>query len=151
MAEKFVKILAVFFLVFFMGCAKNFDKIQIDNGKNMIKVNVEIADDNDERAKGLMFREKLDENEGMLFVFDDESYQTFWMKNMLIPLDIIFIGKNFEIVDIKNAEPCKTENCILYQSSKPAMYVLEVNKGFTVKDNIKTGNKIILNEKILKR
>ena len=151
MAEKIVKIMIIFLLVFLTGCAKNLDKIQIDNGKNLVKLNVEIADDNDERAKGLMFREKLDENEGMLFVFDDESYQTFWMKNMLIPLDLIFIGKNFEIVGIKNAEPCKTENCILYQSSKPAMYVLEVNNGFAVKNNIKTGNKIILNEKILKR
>src|SRR3989344_4541488 len=117
MAEKIMKILEVFLLIFLIGCAKNFDEkinaIGIHNGKDLIKINVEIADDNEERMKGLMFRERLDENAGMLFVFEDEQYQAFWMKNTLIPLDIIFIGKNLEIVDIENAVPCKTGDCAL--------------------------------------
>jgi uncharacterized membrane protein (UPF0127 family) len=154
MAEKIVKILEVFFLIFLIGCAKNFDEninaIGIDSGKGLIKINVEIADDNNERGKGLMFRERLDENAGMLFVFEDEQYQTFWMKNTLIPLDIIFIGRNLQIADIKNAEPCKTEDCALYKSSKPSMYVLEVNGGFSARNGIRIGDKIILNGKILK-
>ena len=151
----------IFLLIFLTGCAKNPDKnlkivsefdeltrirheIIIDNGGKLIKVNVEIADDNEERTKGLMLREKLNENEGMLFVFENEGYQAFWMKNTLIPLDIIFIGKDLGIVDIKNAVPCKEENCALYKSSKPAKYVLEVNDHFTIKNNIKIGDKITL-------
>ena len=127
---------------------ENYNKILIDNGAGLIKINVEIADDNEERIKGLMFREKLNENEGMFFIFEDESHQTFWMKNTLIPLDIIFIDKNFKIVDIKNAIPCKEEPCVLYKSSKPAKYVLEVNENFSTKNNISIGNKVGLNKQI---
>lgn len=154
MEINFVKNLAIFLLIFLVSCAQNFDEkpseIWIDNGKNLIKINVEIADDDDERAKGLMFREKLNENGGMLFVFEDEDHQTFWMKNTMIPLDMIFIGTDFIIVDVKNAKPCGEDPCKLYKSSKPAMHVLEVNSGFAAKNNIKIGDKIIVNEKLLK-
>ena len=144
------KMLCIFFvlLIFLISCAKNFNKnfseISIDNGKNLIKLNVEIADDNEKRMKGLMFREKLNDNEGMLFVFDNEQNQTFWMKNTLIPLDIIFIDKDFRIVGIKNAFPCKEDLCSLYKSLKPAKYVLEVNGNLTIKNEIEVGNRIIL-------
>ena len=151
MKRNLMKILVIFLLLFLAGCAKNFDAVSIDNGKDLIKINVEIADDNNERAKGLMFRERLNENDGMFFIFDEENYQTFWMKNTLIPLDMIFIGEDLEIVDIKNAVPCKEEPCFLYKSSKPAKYVLEANQGFAAKNGIETGDKIILNGKILKR
>lgn len=140
------KILIIFLLIFLVSCARNynenFNEILIDNGKSLIKINVEIADDNNERIKGLMFKEKLNENSGMFFIFDEDDYQTFWMKNTLIPLDIIFIDKNFEIVDIKYAVPCKADPCALYKSSKLAKYVLEVNGNFTRKNNIEIGNKI---------
>lgn len=125
-----------------MSCTKNFDEIYINSGNGLIKINAEIADDDKEIMKGLMFRERLDETAGMLFIFDDERYQTFWMKNTLIPLDIIFINSNFEIVDVKNAVPCKESPCALYKSSKPAKYVLEVNGNFTVRNSIKIGDKI---------
>ena len=145
-----MKFLVIFLLIFLVGCAKNFNKnlseVSIGSGKKLIKINAEIADDSNEMEKGLMFREKLNENDGMLFVFDDESYQAFWMKNTLIPLDMIFIDKNFEIIDIKNAHPCKVEPCDLYKSAKPAKYVLEVNGGFAAKNNIKTGDKLIKNK-----
>lgn len=137
-----------------MGCVGNFDKkaneVWIDNGKNIVKISVEIADDNEETAKGLMYRKKLEENSGMLFIFGNEEYQTFWMKNTVIPLDIIFIDKNSKIVDIKNAVPCKKEPCALYKSSMPAKYVLEVNGNFSINNNIKTGDKLIINGKITK-
>ena len=147
---KFLMIFMVIFLLFFSAnCAKNAGENQawVDNGKNLIKINVEIADDSDEIEKGLMFREKLNEGDGMLFVFDDESYRTFWMKNTLIALDMIFIGDKNEIVDIKNAVPCKAEPCALYKSAKPAKYVLEVNENFAIKNNINIGDKIILNQR----
>jgi len=146
MVKILVKFFAVFLMVFLAGCAADFDKksneILIDNGQNIIKINIEIADDSKEMAKGMMFREMLEENSGMLFVSGEEDNQIFWMKNTLIPLDMIFINKNMEIVDIKNAVPCSEEPCELYKSSKPAKYVLEVNSGFTAKKGIRTGNHI---------
>lgn len=149
MKKILIKFLVIFLLIFQANCAKNIENsnpIFIDNGKDLIKINVEVADDNNERGKGLMFREKLNENDGMLFVFDDESYLAFWMKNTLIPLDIIFIDENYGIVDIKNAVPCKEDPCALYKSLKPAKYVLEVNTNFTAKNKIKVGDKVIINQ-----
>ena len=149
MKKILIKFLVIFLLIFQANCAKNIENsnpIFIDNGKDFIKINVEVADDNNERGKGLMFREKLNENDGMLFVFDDESYLAFWMKNTLIPLDIIFIDENYGIVDIKNAVPCKEDPCALYKSLKPAKYVLEVNTNFTAKNKIKVGDKVIINQ-----
>ncbi|MBS3114946.1 DUF192 domain-containing protein [Candidatus Woesearchaeota archaeon] len=141
------KIFIIFSLIFLISCAKNFDEkfseIYIDNGNNLIKIKAEIADDNEERLKGLMFRENLNENKGMLFVFENEEYQTFWMKNTLISLDIIFIDENLKIVDIRYAQPCKEEPCVLYKSSKPSKYVLEVNGNFTIINNVKIGDKLI--------
>ena len=142
----------MFFLLFFLAaCTQNNDKnasqVLINNGEKIITVNVQIADDIDEMAKGLMFVEKLDENAGMLFIFEEESYQTFWMKNTLIPLDMIFIDGGLKIVDIKNAVPCKDDPCSLYASKKPARYVLEVNSGFTGKNSIREGNLISLKPK----
>lgn len=144
-------ILIIFLLIFFIGCTldhnKNLNEIYIGSGKNPVKINAEIADDNSERAKGLMFRKKLSENEGMLFVFDEERHQAFWMKNTLIPLDIIFIDENFEIVDIKYAVPCSQDPCTIYNSAQPAKYVLEVNGNFTAKKGIRAGDKLIINKK----
>ncbi|MBU0666272.1 MAG: DUF192 domain-containing protein [Nanoarchaeota archaeon] len=114
-------------------------KVSFENG---ITVSVEIADKDDERMKGLMFRKELEENHGMLFIFDDEKPRSFWMKNTLIPLDMIFINKDFEIVKILQAEPCESDSCILYSSDKPVNYVVEVNKGFCEEKNISQGMKI---------
>ena len=154
MREKNAKFLMIFLLiflpVFLANCAKNsenFKRIYIGSGEKLIEIKVEIADDSNERENGLMFREKLNENAGMLFVFGEDALQTFWMKNTLIPLDMVFIDGNFEIVDIKHAVPCRAEPCALYRSAKPAKYVLEVNGNFTIKNNINIGDKIILNQR----
>ena len=137
------KMLIIFLLIFLVGCEKNINQILIDNGNKTIKINIEIADDNEKRVRGLMLREKLNESEGMFFIFNDDEYWTFWMKNTLIPLDIIFIDKDFKIVDIKYAIPCKAEPCEIYKSPKPAKYVLEVNGNFSVNHKISAGNRII--------
>ena len=136
------KIFLIFLMIFLIGCAKNNNTVYINNGKEMTKINVEIADDSAKRTQGLMFREKLDDNAGMLFVFDDERHLSFWMKNTLIPLDMIFISKDLEIVDIKHAAPCKKDPCALYKTVTPAKYVLEVNGNFTIKNNIKINDYI---------
>jgi len=104
---------------------------------------VEAADTPAKRAEGLMFRENLPENSGMLFVFENEGIYPFWMKNTLIYLDIIWIDKNGKIVFIKeNAQPCKSENCPEIMPPSAAKYVLEINAGQVEKLNFTLGQKI---------
>ncbi len=107
-----------------------------------LEVNLEYATTPYEWTKGLMFRTSMPENSGMLFIFPDEQIRTFWMKDTLIPLDIIFISKDKKIVDIKeNFQPCTSGvSCGTYESKFPAMYVLEANAGIVAKYNLKTGD-----------
>ena len=105
---------------------------------------VELAETQEQRSKGLMNREALDENRGMLFIFDEEKEHSFWMKDTLIPLDIIWISKDKRIVDIKkNVQPCVEEECEILKSSSMAKYVLELNAGQSDKTNIKIGDRLI--------
>jgi uncharacterized membrane protein (UPF0127 family) len=109
-------------------------------GNSIIKIDIEIADNEYERQLGLMNRESMEELQGMLFIFPTERYQSFWMLNTLFSLDMLFINKKKEIVTIhKNTEPLSQQS---YPSSKPANYVLEVVAGFTDKYNIKEGNRV---------
>jgi len=107
-------------------------------------INAEVADSSQERAVGLMFREELGETEGMLFIFDSEATHSFWMKNTLIPLDLIWVNENMEIVHIEHAVPCTTPSCPSYTPSRPAKYVVEVNAGVVYGKGIKIGDPIIL-------
>lgn len=105
---------------------------------------IEIARTPAQREKGLMFRESLPENNGMLFAFDDEAPRNFWMKNTLIPLDMIFMDKNGEVVSIQaNVPPCNeqvTKTCPNYPSLAPARYVLEINAGLAQSHHIQPGS-----------
>ncbi len=88
----------------------------------------EIADNDETRARGLMFRESLGPDEGMLFIFNDSQIRNFWMKDTYISLDIIFIDADKQIINIaENTTPRITTRT--YSSTAPAMYVLEVNAG----------------------
>lgn len=115
--------------------------IILKNGKT---INLQLAVTEQEQETGLMYRKSLDENSGMLFIYQDEQIRSFWMKNTLIPLDIIFIDSNNRIIDIQSAEPCKKNPCIDYISKYPAKYVLETNQGYSEKNNISIGDKIEL-------
>lgn len=107
---------------------------------------VEIAKTRVSQANGLMFRRELSLDSGMLFVFDDESHRSFWMKNTLIPLDMIFFNKNKEIVEIaKNVQPCETEECPRIRPTEKAMYVLELNANIADQINLKIGDKLHFN------
>lgn len=86
----------------------------------------------------------LSENQGMLFLFDNEDYYNFWMKDTLIPLDIIFINKDLRIVDIIQAVPCKKDPCKVYTPKNKAKYVLEVNKDFAKDNKIAINNSLKL-------
>lgn len=105
---------------------------------------VELAKTAAEHTQGLMFRKKLDDNKGMLFIFNDESKVSFWMKNTLISLDMIWLDKNKTVVFIeKNVKPCLDSACPPITPDKNAMYVLELNAGTCTKLGIALGDKII--------
>lgn len=104
------------------------------------KIDLEIADTEYERELGLMNRNEMKENQGMLFIFPDLSLRSFWMRNTLISLDMIFIDNQKKIVTIhKNTKILSDQS---YPSSEPAMYVVEVIAGYTDKHNIQVGDKI---------
>jgi uncharacterized membrane protein (UPF0127 family) len=97
-------------------------------GQPEVRVRVELARTGQEHATGLMFRERLDADAGMLFLYDDEGIKVFWMRNTLIPLDMIFISSDLRVAGVvENAEP---QTDTQRQVSKPSQYVLEVNGGF---------------------
>jgi hypothetical protein len=111
-------------------------KITIDD----VMLNVEIADDSEKIQKGLMFRESLPEDRGMLFIFEKEREYSFWMMNMKINLDMIWINSDGKVVHIvEDAAPCidsaHTSQCT-YNPDERAKYVLEVNSGFVQKHGI---------------
>lgn len=112
-----------------------------DKDKKLLKaIDVEIAETDETRHRGLMFREKMDENQGMLFIFNRNEPESFYMKNTLIPLDIIFITSKREIIKIyKNTTPLSEKDL---PSFKPIKFVVEVIGGFTDKYNIKEGDYI---------
>jgi len=74
-----------------------------------------------------MYQESLAQNEGMLFVFERVGEYSFWMKNTLIPLDIIWLSSDYKVVDVQTALPCKADSCTSYIPKAPAQYVLEIN------------------------
>ena len=136
MKKSLIIALIVFFILALIYFSSGQKKVCFDDKC----VNVEIADSIQEQERGLMFRESLGENSGMLFVFDDDNIRSFWMKNTLISLDIIWIDENLKIVHIENAVPCKQEYCASYVSNVSAKYVLEVNGGFVEKNKIEVGD-----------
>lgn len=119
-------------------------RINIYNKENVVvQVEVEVADTPEERMRGLMFRKILGQKEGMFFVFPQEGFKGFWMKNTYIPLDIIFISEDLKVSSIvKDARPCRSDRCTTYKSEHPAKYVLEVNSGFADQYGIVEGMRI---------
>jgi len=110
-------------------------------GKKVLgKIDIEIADNDKARMQGLMYRKSMPEDKGMLFIFPVSEPQSFWMKNTIISLDIIFVGEDKEIVKIhKNTVPFSEKS---NPSIKKAMYVVEVIAGYTNKYGITEGDKI---------
>lgn len=115
-------------------------------GVEIASFDVEIASTAAQHRKGLMYRKNLPKNQGMLFIFEKERPLSFWMKNTLIPLDIIFISKDKKVVSIAfNALPCQKDPCPSYYSYKPAQYVVEINGGLAEKFGIKKGAEVKFN------
>jgi uncharacterized protein len=104
------------------------------------KIDLEIADTEYERELGLMNRNQMEENEGMLFIFPDLNIRSFWMRNTLISLDMIFINEQKKIVTIHKNTKILSDTS--YPSSQASMYVVEVLSGYTDRHNIQVGDKI---------
>ncbi|MBA4406346.1 hypothetical protein C0389_03640 [bacterium] len=121
---------------------KNGELIFSTSGDKAIqKIDIELADDEAKRSVGLMMRRTMAENQGMLFLFEHEAPQAFWMHNTILPLDIIYVNSKLEIVTIiRNAKPFDDTSL---PSLKPAQYVVEVNAGYCDKYGIKEGDKIV--------
>jgi uncharacterized protein len=111
------------------------------DGKNVItKIDIEIADSEEKEIQGLMYRKSMEENRGMIFIFEKPEIHNFWMKNTLISLDIIFIDENKKILNIHKNTTVRSEKPL--PSAGPVLYVVEVNAGFSDKYGIKDGDKI---------
>lgn len=105
--------------------------------------NVDLAMTNEEKQKGLMYIEGLEQDKGMLFVYDGEGVYSFWMKNVKIPLDIIWINSNKEVVYIsENSLPCLEDPCPSINPGKNAKYILEINGGMSEKMGLNVGDKL---------
>ena len=116
-------------------------KIDLINVNGTVStVYVDIADTQQAREKGLMYATSLDDDQGMLFIFDVESRESFWMKNTPLPLDMIFVNGGYNIVDINyNATP---ESEMVFTSRAPCKYVVEVNGGYCKAHGISVGDRI---------
>lgn len=121
---------------------------QAHNGPRVIfpdgfVVDVEVANNNELRAQGLMYRDQLKPGTGMIFLFAEDDVYPFWMKNTLIPLDMIWIDSSRKVAHVKvNVPPCKIENCPSYDPGVPSRYVLEVAGGEAAKHGLKAGDQL---------
>ncbi len=111
-----------------------------DSQDTITRIAIEVADNEQEREQGLMNRSQMADSAGMLFIFKEAKPRSFWMKNTKIPLDIMYIGTDKEIVMIyKSVMPYSTQSIPSY---KEAQYVVEVNGGYTTTHNIKEGDHV---------
>lgn len=125
------------------GCASGSDLWVEINGE---RYTVEIADDDAERARGLMFREHMEAGHGMLFIHEREQPLAYWMKNTKIPLDILYFDDERVLVSQqRDVPPCSLGNsCPSYASDAPARYVLELNAGEAAELELKNGTELRL-------
>ena len=139
---KFIYLIFNFFLISFYTFSN--EKIEFSIYNKNITLNVEVAKTIEERRTGLMYRKKLLNNEGMLFIFPSEKIIKLWMKNTYIPLDVIFISENKVIVDIKKNMEKLSETIV--KSKVRSRYALEFNAGLINKLDIEIGDKVLFNE-----
>ena len=139
---KFIYLIFNFFLISFYTFSN--EKIDVSIYNKNITFNVEVAKTIEERSIGLMYRKKLLNNEGMLFIFPREKIIQLWMKNTYIPLDVIFISENKVIVDIKKNMEKLSETIV--KSKVKSRYALEFNAGLINKLDIEIGDKVLFNE-----
>jgi uncharacterized membrane protein (UPF0127 family) len=132
----------LFSILIFTACSSYDNNLSI----NKTKINlVDIADTQEKSYMGLSFRESICANCGMLFSFEEKKEHTFVMRDMMFPLDIIWIDDEIVVKISKNLEPEGHDTKNIYKSDQSVNNVLEVNGGFTDKENIKVGDMVKYN------
>lgn len=135
----FLILLSVIFSHLSLPADTIYRKVWIKN----VCIQAEIADSQDKKQLGLMNRENLSDDQGMLFLFDKQDLYHFWMKDMKFPLDIIWISHDKTIVDINtDVLPCKEQSCESFSSRTNVQYVLEVKAGFAAQNQLKIGDHV---------
>jgi uncharacterized protein len=123
-------------------------RVLVESGGRTHVVTVEVADDEASRQRGLMFRDHLDPDRGMLFAFEEEGEHPFWMKNTLIPLDMIFIDGVGRVTGlVSRAEPGSLEARL----GGPSRYVLEVPGGWAEERGVRSGDRVRFQGPVLRR
>jgi len=127
--------LGIGFILFFRTPAKTHSDLPHVCSKKVC-FEVEVVGTKKERQQGLMYRESMPELSGMLFVFEKSDIYNFWMKNTLIPLDMIWMDEDLNVVRVLTAQPCEDEPCTIYMPETEALYTLEINAGLAAKYRI---------------
>jgi uncharacterized membrane protein (UPF0127 family) len=138
---KWVTLSTFIIFFFFMATSWGYTSlpiVEIGVGDGTV-VRAEVPTSSVDRARGLMDRDTLGDNEGMFFVFDTDDRYAFWMKDMNFPIDIIWLDSEMTVVDVETAQPC-IENCPGYTPDSPARHVLEVPAGFAAAHGISAGS-----------
>ena len=105
---------------------------------------VEIADTPEKRARGYMYREKISDTDGMVFMMERLDFHSFWMKNCKVGLDIIWLDENWKTVHIeRKVPPCLKDPCPSYTPMQASLYVLEIQEGLSQKERVKLGDRIL--------
>jgi uncharacterized membrane protein (UPF0127 family) len=129
-------------LALLVACASSGPVATVHTARGPIQVSLEVAADDPTRTRGLMYRDRLADGHGMLFVFDDVTDHSFWMKNTVIPLDMIFIGTDRSIVGIHpNATPLSLAPISV---GRPSKWVLEVAGGYAGRAGMAAGDRVDL-------
>lgn len=151
MIQRFFIALLLNMLLMTSGCA------QFNNAKwaevNGNRFSIQIADNDETRARGLMFVRELPSDAGMLFIHDRQEPVAYWMKNTYIALDILYFDDQLKLVSAQlNVQPCSTQTqCPNYPSYEPTKYVLEVNAGIAEQIKLKKGDQLKLSESIVSK
>ena len=158
MKKKIISVHALGLLITFTSCnSKKEDKVltreisftkegvlelkKASNDSTLVSLDIEIAESEYETQTGLMYRKGMEDKQGMLFIFDRENIKNFYMKNTEFPLDIIYINKDLQVVNVhQNTVPYSRTSL---SSGVPAQYVLEVNAGLTKKWNLAPGDIVV--------
>jgi len=144
------------YTAFLLSCAATPPPVQAQTAGNeglksitflqqQLEIEVEVAATQMEQERGLMFRTQMPENHGMLFVFTQPAVVNVWMKNTLLPLDVLFLSADGRIVSmLPNLPPCLKDPCRVYSSVKAGSYMLELNAGFIKNHQLAEGQQLRL-------
>ncbi|MEW6441478.1 MAG: DUF192 domain-containing protein [bacterium] len=132
-------------VLFLAACQRPDAEAVFQTPRGPVKVFLERAETQLDRSRGLMFRDKLDEDRGMLFVFPTKARPSFWMKNTFLSLDLLFLSEEGTVLElIERLPPCPMDPCPVYQPQQECRYALEVSGGFAAKHRIGKGCRVVL-------